>query len=34
LKLDSAGIPVAVVRAGDDLASALEGAPFAEAARG
>jgi uncharacterized protein (DUF58 family) len=33
LRLDSAGIPVAVVRAGDDLATALEGAGLAEAVR-
>jgi uncharacterized protein (DUF58 family) len=33
LRLDSAGIPVAVVRAGDDLATALEGAALAEAVR-
>ena len=33
LRLDSVGIPVAVVRAGDDLAAALEGAPLVEAAR-
>ena len=32
LRLDSVGIPVAVVRAGDDLAAALEGAPLVEAA--
>jgi uncharacterized protein (DUF58 family) len=33
LRLDSAGIPVAVVRAGDDLAAVLQGgAPVAEAA--
>ena len=34
LRLGAAGIPVAVVRAGDDLASALEGSALAEAARG
>jgi uncharacterized protein (DUF58 family) len=33
LRLGSAGIPVAVVRAGDDLASALEGSALAEAVR-
>jgi hypothetical protein len=33
LRLHTAGIPVAVVRAGDDLGPALEGAPSAEAAR-
>jgi uncharacterized protein (DUF58 family) len=33
LRLERAGIAVAVVRAGDDLASALEGPPAAEAAR-
>jgi uncharacterized protein (DUF58 family) len=33
LRLHTAGIPVAVVRAGDDLGAALEGAPVAEAAR-
>ncbi len=33
LRLHGAGIPVAVVRAGDDLASALEGMPLAEVAR-
>jgi uncharacterized protein (DUF58 family) len=33
LRLDSAGIPVAVVRAGDDLATALEGAALAEPVR-
>jgi len=33
LKLDAAGIPVAVVRAGDRLASVLEGTRTAEAAR-
>jgi uncharacterized protein (DUF58 family) len=33
LRLGGAGIPVAVVRAGDDLVSALEGSAFAEAAR-
>ena len=33
LRLGGAGIPVAVVRAGDDLASALEGSAVAEAAR-
>jgi uncharacterized protein (DUF58 family) len=33
LRLDGAGIPVAVVRAGDDLASALEGSAVAEAVR-
>jgi len=33
LRLDGAGIPVAVVRAGDDLAHALEGSALAEAAR-
>jgi uncharacterized protein (DUF58 family) len=31
LRLQGAGVPVAVVRAGDDLASALEGAPASEA---
>ena len=34
LRLGAAGIPVAVVRAGDGLASALEGSALAEAARG
>ena len=33
LRLGGAGIPVAVVRAGDDLAHALEGSALAEAAR-
>jgi uncharacterized protein (DUF58 family) len=33
LRLQNAGIPVATVRAGDDLAAALEGSPVAEAAR-
>jgi uncharacterized protein (DUF58 family) len=33
LRLGSAGIPVAVVRAGDDLASALEGSALAEVVR-
>ena len=33
LRLGAAGIPVAVVRAGDDLASALEGSAVAEAVR-
>jgi uncharacterized protein (DUF58 family) len=33
LRLQAAGVPVAVVRAGDDLAAALEGAATAEAAR-
>jgi hypothetical protein len=33
LKLQAAGIPVAVVRAGDDLAACLEGEPGAEVAR-
>jgi len=33
LRLDGAGIPVAVVRAGDDLAHALEGSAVAEAVR-
>jgi uncharacterized protein (DUF58 family) len=33
LRLSAGGIPVAVVRAGDDLASALQGAALAEAAR-
>ena len=33
LRLANAGIPVAVVRAGDDLAACLEGSPVAEAAR-
>jgi uncharacterized protein (DUF58 family) len=33
LRLGGAGIPVAVVRAGDDLASALEGSAVAEAVR-
>src|SRR6266545_2977729 len=33
LRLQAAGIPVAVVRAGDDLRSCLEGQPVAEAAR-
>jgi uncharacterized protein (DUF58 family) len=33
LRLGGAGIPVTVVRAGDDLVSALEGSAFAEAAR-
>jgi uncharacterized protein (DUF58 family) len=32
LRLQAAGIPVAVVRAGDDLATALSGRPLAEAA--
>jgi uncharacterized protein (DUF58 family) len=34
LRLQSVGIPVAVVRAGDDLAAALSGEPALEAARG
>ncbi len=34
LRLQAAGIPVAVARAGDDLRSCLEGEPVAEAARG
>jgi len=33
LRLHAAGIPVAVVRAGDDLAACLVGAPLGEAAR-
>ena len=33
LRLQNAGIPVQAVRAGDDLAAALEGPPVAEAAR-
>jgi len=33
LRLDAAGIPIAVVRAGERLETALEGAPVAEAAR-
>ena len=33
LRLDAAGIPIAVVRSGDRLETALEGAPVAEAAR-
>jgi uncharacterized protein (DUF58 family) len=33
LRLQNAGIPVATVRAGDDLAATLEGSPVAEAAR-
>src|SRR5262249_38774451 len=33
LRLHAAGVPVAVVRAGDDLQAALQGAPLAEAAR-
>ena len=33
LRLGGAGIPVALVRAGDDLAHALEGSALAEAAR-
>jgi uncharacterized protein (DUF58 family) len=33
LRLQTAGVPVAIVRAGDDLGAALEGAPVAEAAR-
>jgi uncharacterized protein (DUF58 family) len=33
LRLGSAGIPVAVVRAGDDLAAALDGSTLAEAVR-
>jgi uncharacterized protein (DUF58 family) len=32
LRLSAAGIPIAVVRAGDDLASALQGSPLVEAA--
>jgi hypothetical protein len=32
LRLQNAGIPVVTVRAGDDLAAALEGSPVAEAA--
>jgi hypothetical protein len=34
LRLSAAGIPVATVRAGDDLAAALGDAPVAAAARG
>src|SRR3954468_3439969 len=34
LRLDSAGIPVVTIRAGDDLAALLEGAPMAEALHG
>jgi uncharacterized protein (DUF58 family) len=34
LRLQAAGVPVAVVRRGDDLASALSAAPAPEAARG
>jgi uncharacterized protein (DUF58 family) len=34
LRLQAAGVPIAVVRAGDDLATALSGAPTAEAAHG
>lgn len=34
LRLDSAGIPVVTVRAGDDLAALLEGSPMAEALHG
>ena len=33
LRLQSAGVPVAVVRAGDDLAASLEGSPLVEAVR-
>jgi uncharacterized protein (DUF58 family) len=33
LRLQTAGVPVAIVRAGDELGAALEGAPGAEAAR-
>ena len=33
LRLQTAGVPVAIVRAGDDLAAALEGGPAVEAAR-
>jgi hypothetical protein len=33
LRLQSAGIPVAVVRSGDDLAERLEGEPVAEVVR-
>jgi uncharacterized protein (DUF58 family) len=33
LRLDSAGIPVVTIRAGDDLAALLEGSPTAEALR-
>src|SRR5512133_299561 len=33
LRLQAAGVPVAIVRAGEDLGAALEGAPVAEAAR-
>jgi uncharacterized protein (DUF58 family) len=33
LRLQTAGVPVAIVRAGDDLGAALEGVPVAEAAR-
>jgi uncharacterized protein (DUF58 family) len=33
LRLQAAGVPVAIVRAGDDLSAALAGAPVAEAAR-
>jgi uncharacterized protein (DUF58 family) len=34
LRLHAAGVPVAVLRAGDDLAACLEGSPVAEAAHG
>jgi uncharacterized protein (DUF58 family) len=34
LRLQSSGVPVAIVRAGDDLAAALSGEPALEAARG
>jgi hypothetical protein len=34
LRLQSAGVAVAVIRAGDDLAAALEGASAAEAVHG
>ena len=33
LRLQAAGVPVAVVRRGDDLAAALGGSPATEAAR-
>jgi uncharacterized protein (DUF58 family) len=33
LRLQTAGVPVAIVRAGDDLGAALEGGPVVEAAR-
>jgi uncharacterized protein (DUF58 family) len=33
LRLQTAGVPVAIVRAGDDLGAALEGGPVAEAVR-